>query len=327
MLTLDEFQGEEFQGYIENVPPARNYILSKFLPAKKVYDLEFAYNVINKTYSRTASITGFDSDVPLRDKDGLSQAFGEVAKVMHGFRVSEKELLRFINPRANTDEEKEAVEYVYDQTDNLIQGVYDIEEWMRAQVLYKGQLVYDENGVVLNIDFKIPTANKMTAATAWNATGATPLRDIQALVKQYRQANQNQKPAEIHISEAVWYDLLSSSEVIRQVYGETTDRPLVTEEQLNAVLTGLRLPRLVVQDMQVDNGNGAEDLLPERRIVAFGEGEVGKTFYGPTVEKNFQPGMFVQTKIENKPPKQEVWVGETIFPALQKPQAIVWMDV
>jgi hypothetical protein len=327
MLTLDQFAGEEFQGYVENVPAARNYLLSRFLPNDTVFDLKFAYNVINKVYTRTASITGFNADAPLRDKDGLSRAFGEVAKVQHGFKIDEEELLRFVNPRRDEERQK-AIDYVYDQTDNLVQGVYDLEEWLRAQAIYKGALTYSENGVEINVDYGIPVLNKMTAVNAWSdATLGSPLTDLQAVVDRFKAANGGKVPAEIHISGTVKADLMKSQAIILQVYGDADSRRLVSNDDLTSVLKSLDLPTLVVQDMEIDNGAGNERLLPTRRIVALPSNEVGKTYIGPTVEKNFDAGIYVLPIVENKPPRQEVYVGETVFPAIKEPSAIVWMDV
>ncbi len=299
MLTLDEFAGDQFLGYIENVPPARNYILSRFMPIEPVFDLKFAYNVIDKKYGRTASITGFNSDAPLRDKDGLSQAFAEVSKVQHGFRVDEYELLRFANPRREEERQK-AIDYVYNQTDNLIQGVYDIEEWMRAQAMYKGRLDYSENDVVISVDYQIPAANKMVAATSWTDINSNPLVELQAVVTQFKNANKGEAPAEIHVSSKVKNDLLKSKAVILQVYGDADSRRLISNADLTSVLENLDLPPIVVQDTQIDNGKGLERLLPERRVVALGGGEVGKLYCGPTVEKNFDTGMYVLPIIETK---------------------------
>jgi hypothetical protein len=327
MLTLDQFAGEEFQGYVENVPPAREYPLRTLLPNETVFDLKFAYNVIDKAYSRTASITGFDSDAPLRDKAGLAKAFGEVSKVQHGFRISEEELLRFTNPRRDEERDR-AIDYVYDNTDDLVQGVYDIEEWMRAQAIYKGRLQYSENGVVIDVDYGIPADNKMAALNAWSdSVNATPLTDIQAVVDRFKAANKGQAPSVVHISGTVKADLMRSGAIIQQVYGDGDSRRLVTNDQLNQVLDSLDLPPLVVNDMAVDNGEGEERLLPTRRIVALPAGEIGKTYIGPTVEKNFDSGIYVLPIIENKPPRQEVYVGETVFPAIREVNKVVWMDV
>ncbi|MGR5914633.1 hypothetical protein ACT7DA_21210 [Bacillus pacificus] len=67
-LHLDEFQREAFQGYIEDVPPARTRVLESLMPKKPIHDIKFSYNVINGVYAQMASITGFNAGAPLRDK-------------------------------------------------------------------------------------------------------------------------------------------------------------------------------------------------------------------------------------------------------------------
>ena len=326
MLTLEEFLQETFQGYVENVPPTRNYHLASLLPAKNVYDLKFAYNVINKVYSRTASITGFNSDAPLRDKDGLAKHFGELAKIQHGFKIDEEELLRFNQPR-NDDEKQEAVNYVYDQTDNLVQGARDTEEWLRAQVLYKGAIKYEENDVVIDVDFGIPEENKLTASVPWSDfANAKPLEDLQTAVQQFRKKNNNQKPVIIHMSSKAEANLLRNEQIKMQVFGAQNSTRLLTKNDLVNVFSSLSLPPYLVNDDMIDNGNGAEFLLPENRVVMLGT-QLGNTFFGPTVEKNYQAGIYVLPIIETKPPRQEVYVGETVFPALQRPNAVLFLDV
>lgn len=327
-LHLEEFRGEEFQGYIDNVPNARAYLLESLMPARNVFDIKFSYNVIDRVYARTASITGFNASAPLRDKDGLAKHFGEVAKVQHGFRVDEEELLRFNRPRTDA-ERQQAIDYVYNQTDNLVAGVRDIKEWMRAQAIYKGVLVYSENDIKINVDFGIPAENKITAGIAWSdhAT-STPLEDLQDAVAQYKLTNRGQSPAVFHVSTKVVSDLLQNTQIKNQIFGSPTDKRLVTQADLRTVFGSLSLPDFVVQDDQIDNGAGLERLLPERRIVLLPSTEVGKTMSGVTVEKNYQPGTYVVTEIkESNPPSQSVFVGETVFPALQRPTAIIHLDV
>jgi hypothetical protein len=325
-LNLEEFLEESFQGYVEEVPASREYLLSAFLPNKNVYDLKFAYNVINKEYARTASITGFNADAPLRDKDGLAKHFGELTKVQHGFKLDEEELLRFNQPR-NDGEKAQAVEYVYDQTDNLIEGVRDIEEWLRAQVIYKGRLDYAENDVVISVDFGIPAENKLVATAPWSDPAtATPLEDLARAVAQFKAKNNRKAPKVIHMSEATEANLLKNEQIKLQVFGATNVNRLMTKTDLANAFSALSLPPYQIQSDQIDNGNGPEDLLAEDRVVLLGD-NLGNTFFGPTVEKNYQPGIYVLPIVEKKPPRQEVYVGETVFPALTRPNAIVYLDV
>lgn len=328
-LHLQEFQGEQFQGYVENVPIAKEYKLRNVLPNKTIKDINFSYNVINGKYGQAASITGFNASAPLRDKKDLQKAFGSVAKVQHGTRLDEEELLRFNRPR-DDEEKNQAIDYVYDTTDDLIQGVYDVEEYMRAQAVYNGVLEYDddENDIHLNVDFGIPEGNKISVTTAWSNSASTPLEDIRAAVKQYQKENKRQKPRVMHMTSTTEAHLLNNDQIRVQVYGINNGQRLLTRNDISNVLTALGLPPYEINDDVIDvYGNGEVPLLEDNKVVFLGD-ELGNTYLGPTVEKNYQSGIYSVTEIkETNPPSQAVFIGETVFPAIKRPQSIVIMSV
>jgi hypothetical protein len=333
LLELDEFQQPEFQGYVENVPPARQYLLAPFLPEKQISDIKFSWNVINGVYAQAASITAFNAAAPLRDKQQIAKHFGELAKVQHGFRVDEEELLRFTRPRSD-DEVQQAIEYIYNNTDRLVYGVQDIVEFMRAQAVYNGKLVYDDgtdpnNPLHLNVDFGVPSENKLTATSSWTSVSdATPLDDIITAVKQYQAANNRQKPAIMHMTSATEAVLLQNEQIKNQVYGNPTDKRLLTQQDLHNTFVALGLPDYTVNDDVVNlNGTTTVPLLDDYKVVLLGA-NLGQTMIGPTAEKNYQPGIYVVTEIrQTNPPSQSVFVGETAFPAIERPQSIVQLNV
>lgn len=326
-LHLDEFGREQLQGYIENVPVAREYLLSALMPETPTSDINFAFNVINGQYAKAASITGWNASAPLRDKKELEKAFGSVAKVQHGVRLDETELLAFNRPR--TDQERAAVvDYVYDTTDDLVQGVDDIEEYMRAQVVYNGVLKYDddENDIHIDVEFGIPTENKLPVTTAWSDPASTPLQDLQAAVKQYQANNQRRKPVVMHMTSATEALLLQNEQIRTQVYGPGNGGKLLTRSDVSNALTALGLPPYVINDDVIVVGDDEIQLLEDSKVVLLGA-ELGKTYSGPTVENNYNPGKFVTPLIEQNPPGQSVIIGKAVFPALQRPKAIVIMSV
>lgn len=326
-LHLDEFQREQFQGYIENVPPAREYLLASFMPEDTTYDINFAYNVINGAYGTAASITGWNASAPLRDKKSLEKAFAEVAKVQHGQRLDEKELLSFNRPRSD-QERAQVIDYVYDTTDDLLQGVDDIEEYMRAQAIYNLAMKYDddENDIHIDFEFEAPEGNRLEATTKWNQPGATPLTDIQAAVKQYQKQNQRQKPSVIHMTSATEASLLQNEQIRVQVYGQNNGSRLLTRNDVQAAFTALGLPNYQINDDVIVVNDEEVQLLEDGKVVLLGA-NLGKTMSGPTVENNYTPGKFVTPIIEQNPPGQSVIVGKAVFPALQRPQSIVIMSV
>jgi len=327
-LHLQEFQGDEYQGYVENVPVQRAYPLASFLPQKTIKDINFSYNVINGKYAQAASITGWNASAPLRDKKELSKEFGSVAKVQHGNKLDEEELLRFNRPR--DDEEKNMViDYVYDTTDDLIQGVRDTEEYLRAQAIYKGELDYNdkENDVQIKVDFGLLAGNKLTATTSWEDPASKPLSDIQAAVKQYQKTNQRRKPQVMHMTSVTEANLLQNEQIRVQVYGENNGQRLLTRADVSNVLSALGLPPYQINDDVINILGEEKQMLEDNKVVFLG-GDLGNTYLGPTVEKNYESGIYVVTEIkESNPPMQAVFIGQTVFPAIAKPQSILYLSV
>lgn len=297
------------------------------MPEEPVYDTQFAYNVINGRYAQAASITGWNASAPLRDTAEQERAFGQVAKLQHGFRLDETQLLQYNRPRAE-QEANAVIEGIYTSTDELVQGVEDIKEYLRAQVIYNGQLIYNDNknNVHLNIDFKIPNENKITATTQWSNEGATPLTDIQAAVEQYKKSNQKQKPVVMHMTSATEALLLNNEQIRTQIYGTDNGKRLLTKSDIQNVFSALGLPPYQINDDVVLVDDEEKQLLDDNKVVLLGT-DLGKTMIGPTEENNYMPGKFADTEIKKNPPEQSVRVGETAFPALKRKKAIVTLSV
>lgn len=326
-LHLDEFQKEQLQGYVENVPAQREYLLSSFMPTRPEYDINFAYNVINGSYAQAASITGWNASAPLRDKKSIEKAFGEVAKVQHAVRLDEKELLAFNRPRSD-EERAQVIDYVYSSTDELAQGVDDIEEYMRAQAIYTGGLKYEdkENDIYIDVDFGVPFENRLSATIAWEDANAKPLEDIQAAVKQYQSVNQRRKPSVMHMTSATESLLLTNEQIRVQVYGTNNGGRLLTKGDLQNAFTALGLPPYQINDDVIVVNDEEVQLLEDGKVVLLGA-DLGETIIGPTSENNYLPGKYADPLIEKNPPSQTVIVGEAVFPALKRPKSIVIVDV
>ncbi|WP_068672283.1 major capsid protein [Oceanobacillus sp. Castelsardo] len=326
-LRLPEFQQPQLTGYVQNVPQAREYLLRQFLPTENVFDINFAYNVINGKYASAASITGWNASAPLRDTKEIEKAFGQVAKVQHGFRLDETQLIQYNRPRT-PDEANAVVEQIYQSTDELSQGVDDIEEYMRAQAVYTGKLKYDddENDIHINIDFDIPSENKVSATTPWSEAGSTPLSDLQAGVEQFKKQNQRRKPVVMHITSATEANLLQNEQIRTQVYGKDSGQRLLTKADIQNVFSALGLPPYQINDDVIVIDDKEVQLLEDNKAVLIGS-DLGKTMLGPTVENNYTPGKFAVPTVKTNPPEESVVVGEAVFPALKRPQSIVIMSV
>lgn len=327
MLHLDEFQQAALKAYVENTPPAREYLLSRFLPDEDTDDLDFAFNIVNGKYGKAASITGWNAAAPLRDKKEIEKATASVTKVQHGERLDEKQLLNYRKPRSEAMQQR-AVDYVYETTDDLSQGVDDIKEYMRAQALYTGGMSYHDDVNDIHVDFTLdlPAGNRITVTTPWADAAANPLKDLQAAVKQFQKENQRRKPATIHMTSATEALLLQNEAIRTQIFGSQNGGQLLTPGNIQAVFSALGLPSYEINDDVIEMESGEVPLLEDGKVVMLGN-ELGKTFIGPTVENDYEPGKFVQTVVKVDPPEQKIIMGEAVYPAVMRPQAILIMSV
>lgn len=327
VVQAPEFQPARLQAYVENLPAARSYLLESLMPDQNVNDINFSWNVINGAYAPAASITGFNAAAPLRDKQAQSKAFGSVAKLQHSYFFDEVELFAYNKPRT-PEERAQIVDQGLNYTDELVNGVRETKEFLRAQAIYNGRVIYDneKDDIHLDIEFPVPAANRLTATTGWADATAPVLDDLRGMVRQYQATNQRRRPSGMHMTSATEALLLNNNQVRTQRYGSNANGQLLTPADLQAVFSALRIPAYEIND-DVININGTDtQLLDDNKVVMFGTG-LGFTAVGPAAERNYTPGVFAITQEKVNPPSEEIIVGQTAFPAFQRPNAVVTLSV
>lgn len=327
ILSLDQFKQPTFFGYVENRILPKQYLLKDISEFDVTYDLTFDYDVFTQTYAPSAAITGWNAGAPLRDKQGLKTLTQEIAKIQHGVRIDEREQLKFMNPRVE-DERERAIKRIYDQTDRLIEGVNDTEEWIRAQAIYIGTIVYNSNNVQIKVDFGLPSI--VTTATPWsNRAASSPLDDIRTAIQGFKDANGGQAPSYIDMSGSVLLDITLNEQVRGAIFG-VNSAMIPTRAQIESLVVQIAdAPiKIRVNDDQISlDGAAASRLLPARTVALLGEQPI-VTVHGPTVEKDFNPGIYVLPKIDpGPPPQEEIYVGESAFVGVKKPSQIYRLSV
>ncbi|WP_340391947.1 major capsid protein [Paenibacillus sp. FSL E2-0190] len=328
ILSLDQFKQPTFLGYVENRVLPKQYLLKAISEFDVTFDLTFDYDVFTQTYTPGAAITGWNSGAPLRDKQGLKTLTQEIAKLQHGVRIDEREQLKFKNPRVQAEREK-AIQKIYDQTDKLIEGVNDTEEWLRGQAVYLGVIVYQSDDAKINVNFNLPAM--VTVATPWtNRTTSTPIDDIRTAFTAYKKANGGAMPVYMDISGDALLDLMLNQQVRGGLYG-VNNAMVPNQGEIEALIRKtVNSPQLQIRvnDDEVSVIAGGPTRLLPLRTVAFLGDEPIITVHGPTVEKDFNPGIYVVPKSDMGPPPQdEIYVGESAFVGVKKPSQIYRLSV
>jgi hypothetical protein len=130
-----------------------------------------------------ADLIAFDSSIPLKSRDSLGGATGDVPKIAMEMALREKQLTDLdIIARVRGNQSAELLAALFNDTARVITGFYERLEYMFLQGLSTGVTsMADPNNVGLGvrIDYGYLTANKFgTVGAIWSNTAATPFTDF-----------------------------------------------------------------------------------------------------------------------------------------------------
>ena len=306
LLKLEELQAPALLGYVESklaeIHHRRNYLGPTILPSDRVEDLSFEYIVGADRVPVAAHIVEYDSPSPVGRRTGRwDKVSGEllVSKVKLSIRPKELLLLRRALESNSREELKRAIRVIYDDVENVVAALAARVEWLRWQALATGKVLYNSDGIVVELDYHLPETNVFVTQTDWSdLDNATPLSDLMALCDAIEQAT-GVRPARAVCRLTTWNELImNKKETKNWVHGAvvteggtvyTTNRP-VTKPELMQLLTALNLPAFTTYDVKVR----VEDpitktvteqyLIPENTVVLLPPSsvEVGRTLFGPT---------------------------------------------
>jgi hypothetical protein len=318
-LRAEQFSDtQQLHGYLDNVPRA-NYVLAPYFPEDETSDFDFSYELLQSGNGPTAEITALDAAAPITDFEDVKEAFNEVVMIKHGFRINEKRALKYKKPR--DDRERQSVfDWVYTKIDEHVQGVWDMVEYMRAQVAYYGKIEYtnddNDNDIAVTVDYKLNSDQTTVANTPWSEAGSTPLKDLMAATEAYKD-QADEAPTAMHMNKTKFQQLMFHDEVRAQLLGSAADSAqMVTREQLMQLLDSLDLPTVVVNEQAVRINGEKRKHVDDGRVVFLAE-RLGRTMIGPSVQRDYEPGIFGNVHYEGNPPKQSMEVGIAAVPTLE----------
>lgn len=250
-------------------------------PSTKIQQLDFEYLRAGNKTPIIASISAFDAEAEIGSREASIQA-AELGYVKRKMQLKEKDLIALRNPR--TPQEQSYLEgNVYNDIDNLVNGVNARVEKMRMQALAEGKITIDENNLNFEVDYNVPEEHKVKTAISWDDENADPIKDMQEWF-----ALLDYVPTRILTSGKVQTALIRSKAFAS--YFKTAGL-LPSIGSLNSVMQSFGLPTIVTYDAKYRKQDASgiltyERYFPEDKLIAFGDDQLGQTVYGPTPEES-----------------------------------------
>ncbi len=275
---------KELINYTKTRTPQKK-VLEELFPSRKTEALEIKMIRGANNLPVSASIHAFDTETEIDQRETGSFDVAELALIKRKRKLSEKEIIRLEQPR-NDVEEREAVQKIYNDVDDLQDSVLTRAEAMRGEALSTGKLAINENGYKAEIDYGVPTAHKQTFT--WS--GGTPeiLNDMDAAVDKIVD-DTGFTPTRVLTSKRNLNIILKDEKIRKAVFGVNSDR-LLSRKELNNFLQTLGLPQVAVYDakyrtLTAKGSYVAKRYFSESAFVFMPEGNMGETLFGLTAEE------------------------------------------
>jgi hypothetical protein len=231
-----------------------------------------------------ASVHAFNTEAEIGSREASKKAL-ELALIKRKMQLDEEDIIAIESPR-NAAEQQYLIQQVFNDMDVLVGGVRARIEAMRMEVLAKGTVTLEENGLSAVVNYGVPEDQKeaLTGTAIWTAAESDPISDLE------RWADAMPITATRALtSKNVLSALLRHPAIVAALYGRDSQR-IATRADLNAFMTQQGLPQIAVYDAKYrkQNKDGSytqHRYLPENSFVMFGDGTLGETIYGPTAEE------------------------------------------
>jgi Phage major capsid protein E len=330
---LKQFQKPALRGLVdETVANAPLTLADAYMPTEETFNRQFAYDIV-KTNNFMAGYIGMGSEPPVVDRNAVADRMGEIAQFGLQDIVTYEELVA-INEARNSREEAAMIDKVVVRNIDIVNGTLRLIQLAKLEALMKGTLAYSGNNVKINFDFGIPAENKvgLTAGNDFNKADFDIIGFLLAQVQAYADANSGKTPDEMLVSRELNAKILTNSKIIAEV-GRPAGSTRVSQAEVSELLNSYELPPLrIVSDRKMtykDNATGqtiVREYMPVNRIVMISEG-AGKYLLGPTLENDFQPGIYLNNVDLERPIRSVIETYGAGFPTLENPFLIRHLDV
>lgn len=359
LWELDEFKAPTFLGFVRSVPEPNEFIGTRWLPNQTVDDLEFEYILGANSRPVMAHVMGFDSEAPIHGRPGAGASVrGELPPIKRKQKIGEKEIIRFLAPRAGTRDQQAAIDQVYVGAVDLLDSIQARVEWLRMQALSEDKVVYDEAGVKFQFDFGLDddfqidlttgedgAGNDVSAdfTTSWtDLANSNPVTDLQAICQRV-QDKTGRRPAEFVCSAKASNLLLNNAAIRTMIRGSGAPSTILTRGEVQTLFDLYDLPTIVAYDVvvQAEQADGSYvDVRPMAQNKAFlttaGFSDGNKTLWGPTAESRVlfgttlagqAPGIWAETYGTTEPPAEWTKAAAVAFPSMPEANTIAQMKL
>lgn len=273
-----------------------SYLHKSMLTEDLSTDLKWSTLTINSTIV-AADIVAMDSPLPLKKRDSIGTANGEITKIGMKKKLTEKQLSDIDTLIAKKVENKVIIEKIFNDAVACTMGVYEKLEYVFLSALSTGVALIEDTenvGIGIRVDYGYQASNKFGASVKWSESTAKPLDDIQRVTKAAKAKGVSLK---FMMMDQGTFDNMAANEQVRQYFAFSqnfvgSNIPVPDLEQVNSMLQKRYKLQIVIVDRTIiterDGTRTVQTPWAEGKVIFLETQKVGRLVYGILAEETRQ---------------------------------------
>ena len=317
---------------------------------KTDYSVDGRWSTLVGLHNRVAAdVVAMDSPLPLKKRDALERANGELPKMGMKMYLNEKQMSDIDALMAQGVDSDTIIRKIFDDTPKVISGIYERLEYMFLQGLSTGvALASDEDnvGTGVRIDYGYLDSHKFGVAAEW-ATAADTANAMDDLEKVRKQATEDGNVIVKAYADRFWFDALAKNKQAREHFAFLNNFvgaqiPTLSNEQVSTVIRnkfGFDV-ELVDRPVKIQKNGKTTVSRPwaEGTIVFVCDSQVGSLVWTRLAEMNHPVSgvayqtvdqyMLVSKYRKNEPALQEFTTSQArVVPVIANPDQIYTLNI
>lgn len=237
------------------------YLYKQMLTEELSVDLKWASLSVNGTIV-AADVVAMDSALPLKKRNALAAADGNIPKLGMKKQMSEKQLSDLDVLLSRRVENAVIVDKIFNDAVACTMGIHEKLEYIFLQGLSSGVALVEDTenvGTGIRVDYGYLASNKFGAVTAWSNPLAKPMDDIKRVTNAARAAGVNLR---VMMMDSNTFDAFAMNAQVKQYFAMN----------LNFSGADIASPSLDQANLMLQGRNGLTIQIVDRSIITERDG-------------------------------------------------------
>lgn len=333
MDIMKLIKSKDLLDFSQNFSVSRNYLGDRLFPDIKTQNMQAEFYRLSdqRMLPTMAMVHALDTEAHIGQRPTMEKV--ELEKMLIKEKINQSERVQMW--LSNGASENSIVRYIFDDVTRLAESVKTRTEVMKIEALCTGKLTIKENNATFDVDYKVPSANRISFS--WADTKADILGDLQDLVDKAKLAGQSIRM--LVTSTKVLACMRKNEGIQTAIYSALGKGTYVSNTLLSQLLSDMFGVTLTTHDeyYRYEDKKGAlntKRYFDENKLVAISpsnDGTLGRGLWGATPEERASgpwttgsASQFITTIMWQTPDPVAVWTKASgmFIPVIPNPYGL-----